>query len=298
LPESYTLKAITHSNSQNHISPSTSKRSDYDGGILLPEKKATLEDCELNNDGSGNIVIIGEPGVGKTAIAEGLAVRMAAGDVPESLKGKELVSLDLGLLVGQGSLLAGPVGLVTGAVGGTVIGSLIDILNFGVGEEFIAQVSKELTPGKCAVIAELAETWTTPLDTRMEAVGGTVLRTRRADFEDEQIAKELAADKADWEELKAEYAQASAEAKAKLQAKVNEAKANLVAAEKRLEGKVATLDKEMKAKVAAMEEQVANARTDAQAKIKQRIAALRSDYQSRSEKLKRAATLAKEALAA
>jgi len=46
-----------------------------------------------------NPILIGEAGVGKTAIAEGLAVRMAAGEVPESLRGKELVSLDLGLLI-------------------------------------------------------------------------------------------------------------------------------------------------------------------------------------------------------
>jgi len=46
-----------------------------------------------------NPILIGEAGVGKTAIAEGLAVRMATGDVPESLRGKELVSLDLGLLI-------------------------------------------------------------------------------------------------------------------------------------------------------------------------------------------------------
>ena len=46
-----------------------------------------------------NPILIGEAGVGKTAIAEGLAARMAAGDVPESLKGKELLSLDLGLLI-------------------------------------------------------------------------------------------------------------------------------------------------------------------------------------------------------
>ena len=46
-----------------------------------------------------NPVLIGEAGVGKTAIAEGLAARMATGDVPESLKGKELLSLDLGLLI-------------------------------------------------------------------------------------------------------------------------------------------------------------------------------------------------------
>ncbi|MEK7144621.1 MAG: AAA family ATPase [Patescibacteria group bacterium] len=46
-----------------------------------------------------NPVLIGEAGVGKTAIAEGLASRMATNDVPESLKGKELLSLDLGLMI-------------------------------------------------------------------------------------------------------------------------------------------------------------------------------------------------------
>ena len=46
-----------------------------------------------------NPVLIGEPGVGKTAVVEGLAQRIVAGDVPDSLKDKELVSLDLAALV-------------------------------------------------------------------------------------------------------------------------------------------------------------------------------------------------------
>ncbi|HHW49850.1 MAG TPA: AAA domain-containing protein [Pseudoclavibacter sp.] len=46
-----------------------------------------------------NPVLIGEPGVGKTAVVEGLAQRIVAGDVPDSLKDKKLVSLDLGALV-------------------------------------------------------------------------------------------------------------------------------------------------------------------------------------------------------
>lgn len=46
-----------------------------------------------------NPVLIGEPGVGKTAIVEGIAQRIVRGEVPESLKDKELVSLDLGLLI-------------------------------------------------------------------------------------------------------------------------------------------------------------------------------------------------------
>jgi ATP-dependent Clp protease ATP-binding subunit ClpB len=53
----------------------------------------------LSRRTKNNPVLIGEPGVGKTAIAEGLAQRIANGDVPESLKNKRLVSLDLGALI-------------------------------------------------------------------------------------------------------------------------------------------------------------------------------------------------------
>ncbi|MGH3322183.1 MAG: ATP-dependent chaperone ClpB [Streptosporangiaceae bacterium] len=55
----------------------------------------------LSRRTKNNPVLIGDPGVGKTAIAEGLAQRIVAGDVPESLKGKRLVALDIG------SMLAG-----------------------------------------------------------------------------------------------------------------------------------------------------------------------------------------------
>lgn len=53
----------------------------------------------LSRRTKNNPILIGEAGVGKTAIAEGLASRIASGNVPESLKDKELVSLDLGLLI-------------------------------------------------------------------------------------------------------------------------------------------------------------------------------------------------------
>ena len=53
----------------------------------------------LSRRTKNNPVLIGEPGVGKTAIVEGLALRIVRGDIPEGLRDKRIVGLDLGALV-------------------------------------------------------------------------------------------------------------------------------------------------------------------------------------------------------
>ena len=74
--------------------------------ILFPSLNAEVLSYRLKHLKSiisrrkkNNPVLIGEPGVGKTAIAEGLAQRIITGDVPDTLIGKRMLTLDIGLLV-------------------------------------------------------------------------------------------------------------------------------------------------------------------------------------------------------
>ena len=178
---------------------------------------------ELHAEGS--LTVYGAALMSKDAQGN-LSVKEAADAGPLGMAVGTLV----GGLVG---VIGGPAGVLAGAAGGTVIGSFVDLFSYGVGADFLSKVSTELRPGMTAVVAEIAEYWTTPLDTRMQSLNGTVLRTWRADFEDEQVGQEIAARNADLAQLRAEYAQASAETKAKLKAKVEQAKTELEQAQKK-----------------------------------------------------------------
>ena len=56
------------------------------------------------------------------------------------------------------------------------MGLLGDVYTAAVEEDFLTEVSTELTASKCALLAEVDEDWVTPVDTRMEALGGVVRR--------------------------------------------------------------------------------------------------------------------------
>ena len=130
-----------------------------------------------------------------------------------------LVGTALGSLIG---LLGGPVGVAIGAASGFAIGGVADLNNARIGADFIDDVNKQLLPNKVAVVAEINEDWTTPVDTRMEPIGGIVFRRALAEVKHTIHEENVAAMKADLAQMKAEYAKARDDRrKAKLQEKIN-----------------------------------------------------------------------------
>jgi uncharacterized membrane protein len=207
--------------------------------------------------------------------------------------------------MGVGALVGGLVGLVAGPAGaavgfgtGAVLGGINDLYNAGIGADFLETVWARLAPGKTAVVADIDEDWVTPLDTRMEALGGTLIREWRVDYVDEQIEKEMKAREAELAQLKAEFAQAREESKAKLRARMEEVQKKLGQAVERTQKRIDQLDKEVQAKITQLQDQAAKARGEAKARIDRNISELREDYKWRTDKLRKAWQLTKEALAA
>ncbi len=156
-----------------------------------------------------------------------------------------LVGTSLGSLIG---LLGGPVGLAIGASVGLLSGGLLDLNNARIDSDFIDDVTKQLVPGKFAVAAEIQEEWTTPVDLRMEAIGGKVFRRALKDVKHTLNTAENEAMKADLAQLKAEHAKAHADRKAKLQEKINQLDAKIQARLQKATERRQAAEREEKAK--------------------------------------------------
>jgi DNA anti-recombination protein RmuC len=152
--------------------------------------------------------------------------------------------------------------------------------------DFVQEVADALTPGLYALIIDANEEWVTPVDTRMEALGGVVFRTGRQHFEAEQRAKEVAGLKAEIGELKAEHAQAKADRKAKLQTKIDSLSTKLQQKLQQAKQRSEQIKSETDAKAQALKDQAAKARGDAKANIEARIAKMREQYDQSTARLK------------
>jgi len=240
--------------------------------VFENEKKAfegtrALADLDLE----GSIAVHAEAVIQKNQDGT-VSMKQAEDDFPVRTVGGTAI----GSLIG---LLGGPVGFGIGAAIGATTGMVADVYVAGVDDDFLANVAAKLTPGKVAVVADVSEEWVTPVDARMEAIGGVVFRTARQDYEAEQRAKEIAALNAEIAELEAEAAQAKAERKAKIQAKIDDLNRKLQAKRDQAKQRSEQIENETNAKVKALQQKLANAQYETKAAINNRIAEIRNRYE-------------------
>lgn len=202
------------------------------------------------------------------------------------------VGLLTGSLIG---LLGGPVGLAIGAFTGTMAGMIYDVNVDDVNTTFAEDVSDALSNGKTAVVCEVDETWTVPVDTKLQALDGLVFRRLRYEVEDEQINRESEAISNEYKELKEELKEAREADKAKINASIEKLKNKAKVASDQLKKKMDDSKSQFDAKVNAIRNQMKNANDRRKAKLQKRIDVLTEEYNARAAKLKQAAKLVSEA---
>jgi uncharacterized membrane protein len=211
----------------------------------------------------------------------------------------EPVGAAVGLLSGgMIGLLAGPVGLPIGAALGGLTGLLFDLDRSGINVAFVDDVSKALIPGKAAVVADVDESWTTPVNTRLHKLGAVVFRRLRSEVVEDQLNREAAAFQAELKALDDELRQASAEDKVAIQKDIDAVKKQLKVLQDQAQARLDEAKADMEAKLTALQAQAKDASDRTKARITKRTAEAKADFAVRSKKLSQAWDLTKQALAA
>ena len=206
-----------------------------------------------------------------------------------------LVGIVTGGLVG---LLGGPAGVAVGAYIGGFGGVMYDLFKTGVSMDFVDEVSTAILPGTAAVIADVDETWVTPVDTRLGAIGGMTFRHFPGEIIDEELTRETEAARAEIDQLRAELRASSDEAKANVQKAIDAQRSKLEAIVDRVDKKLAEEKAEFEARLATLREQQAKAREGQRQRIEASMADLKVSHEARTAKLQEARRLAKESLEA
>ena len=187
-----------------------------------------------------------------------------------------------GALIG---LLGGPAGMLAGAAVGGLGGMLYDLDQTGIDAGFVQEVSEALGEDKVAVIADVEESWTAPVDTRIESLGGMVFRRNRYEVAEDQLAREADEINAELEELDTELREAEEEARASIQEQIDRSNEKMNALKEVVDKKQEQLNAEMKAKEESLEKQLAEAKERNRKKIQKRLSDVKADFSKRKEKL-------------
>jgi uncharacterized membrane protein/ElaB/YqjD/DUF883 family membrane-anchored ribosome-binding protein len=200
----------------------------------------------------------------------------------------------LGALIGA---FGGPVGLAVGFVGGGAAGTLAGFTAGDVSEDLLEDVSKEMKPGMFAVLAEVSEPWSAPVDTRIRTLGGKVLRENRRDVV-ESILEKRSREQREWlDEKKADHQTKKAQRmQADVEQDIADARDKLQRTAEKAKQRLDQTKQEMDEKLKTLQQQAAKAKPEVKKEIDERIARIRQDYAEREKKLSRAWDAAQQAL--
>jgi uncharacterized membrane protein len=212
----------------------------------------------------------------------------------KSAEERSAIGATTGLLAGSLiGLIGGPIAVAMGATSGIVAGLLFDISSDEVNLEFVDEVAGALKKGKTAVIAEIDETWTVPVDSRL--TDATVFRRLKHEVADDHLARESKAIATEYHKLEEELQDAGDKARKEIEAALEklEAKASIV--NDQLTKKLIDTKSELDAKLNAIEEQMKGVKEKRKVKMAKRLGELMTEYTARIDKLKRAAKLVNQA---
>ena len=188
-----------------------------------------------------------------------------------------------------------PFGTGTGMLLGGLLGLLMDADVAGVDDDFLDTITRKLEPGNFALIAEISEGWTVPLDTRIEELGGTIHRGWRVDVDDERLSRDVEVTRREFAQLEAEWSRAPGDDKKGIQKKMDKVRDRLKSLEKKTDQRLTTLEKETEMRLKKLDEQIAKADADTKPRFEAARAEIQADHDRRAMKLKSANELAARA---
>ncbi|HMK94096.1 MAG TPA: DUF1269 domain-containing protein [Candidatus Limnocylindrales bacterium] len=245
--------------------------------IVFNDEQKAYEgsDALTELDSEGDIALYAEAIIQKNMLGKVKVVK-ESDDLPVRTAGGTAIGALIGLLEG------GVAGEGAGAVAGSYAGAMADMNHAGVDAEFLDEVSAKLKRGKWAVVADVSEDRERPVDKRMEAIGGTVVRTARREVEQEQYAKEVAGTKDDINKQKEEKDKASPSEKGKIQKKIDDLKKKMHAKQEHAKERSKQEQSEAKSKIESLKKKAAKAKSDEKAKFE----AWKDEIKKKSDKSK------------
>ncbi len=237
---------------------------------------------------NGDITLYDSAVIAKNTIGETRIVK-----APDEAPTGTFLGMFTGALVG---VLGGPVGLAVGTATGTLVGATSDVLRDSVDYGFVEQVREAIAPGMVAVVADIEETWVTPVDLTVSERGGIVFRRLRHEVVEDQLAREHAEFEEELKELKKDLATATNETKAKIQARITSVERSLTETRAQAAARAKKLTAEWNAKREAMEKQLKDANIRERARIKNQMDKAKLEFEARTGKLRQAQQLVGEAL--